>query len=265
MDRREPVTALQRFAINHAGRDFVVGDLHGCFGLLDAALERLDFDPATDRLFSVGDLIDRGPESFRAPEYLEQPWFHAVRGNHEMLMLDAVRSGDAEDIVQWVGNGGNWWYPDHEKMLTALSETIEQLPYAMEVETPQGVVGIVHADVPENQDWQTFVQHLQRSDEHHFRDLAVWSRKRFSGRVNQVVAGVYRVIVGHSITPKPFRRDNVIFLDTGAYLEYRNNTRGGLTVLNLHTWEFRTFRLSREEGVGPDTPPGDDDEVMGNC
>lgn len=264
MELREAPPMVQRFAPNHEGRDFVVGDLHGCFALLDAALERLGFDPEVDRLFSVGDLIDRGPASFRAPEYLAQPWFHAVRGNHEMLMLDAVRSGDAEDIVQWVGNGGNWWYPDHEKLLPSLSEVVDCLPYAMEVETPRGTVGIVHADVPENEDWPSFMARLQHPDDHHYRDLAVWSRKRFSGRVNKPVPGIHRVIVGHSITAKPFLRDNVIFLDTGAYLEYRKNTRGGLTVLNLHTWEFRTFRLSRED-LPADMPPPDDDQIMGNC
>lgn len=252
---------IQRFRANQEGRDFVVGDLHGCFALLDAALERLAFDPSHDRLFSVGDLIDRGPESFRAPEYLAQPWFHAVRGNHEMLMLDAVRSGEADQVVQWVGNGGNWWFPDHQEMLPSLTEVVERLPWVMEVETPHGTVGIVHADVPEDQDWPGFVHYLHEPENHHYREVAVWSRKRFAGKVHQPVNGIYRVVVGHSITNKPFRRDNVIFLDTGAYLEYRTNARGGLTVLNLQSWEFRTFRLSREDAAEPPS----DDEITGNC
>jgi hypothetical protein len=48
---------------NQVGRDFVVGDIHGCFSKLSAELERLRFDRDVDRLFSVGDLVDRGPES----------------------------------------------------------------------------------------------------------------------------------------------------------------------------------------------------------
>ena len=55
--------AARAFARNERGRDFVVGDIHGMFSALENFLEELSFDPGRDRLFSVGDLIDRGPES----------------------------------------------------------------------------------------------------------------------------------------------------------------------------------------------------------
>ena len=80
---------FRRFARNAAGRDFVVGDIHGMFPALRELLARAGFDEECDRLFSVGDLIDRGPRSREALEWLAQPWFHAVRGNHEQLLLDS--------------------------------------------------------------------------------------------------------------------------------------------------------------------------------
>ena len=52
--------AMPRFAQNTVGRDFAVGDIHGCFTELQRGLEAIGFDPSTDRLFSVGDLVDRG-------------------------------------------------------------------------------------------------------------------------------------------------------------------------------------------------------------
>ena len=48
------------------GRDWIVGDVHGCFQTLRQALAAIDFEPGRDRLFSVGDLIDRGPHSNEA-------------------------------------------------------------------------------------------------------------------------------------------------------------------------------------------------------
>lgn len=66
---------------NSLGRDFIVDDLHGCLDLLDIELDRVGFDPAVDRLFSVGDLIDRGPDSMGCLRLLNKPWFFAVRGN----------------------------------------------------------------------------------------------------------------------------------------------------------------------------------------
>ncbi|MBP5140546.1 serine/threonine protein phosphatase, partial [Pseudomonas chlororaphis] len=47
---------FQRFELNTAGRDFAVGDIHGYFTKLQAALDAIGFNPAVDRLFSVGDL-----------------------------------------------------------------------------------------------------------------------------------------------------------------------------------------------------------------
>src|SRR3546814_1255791 len=56
-------TYHQLLPSNDIGRDFIVGDLHGCLDLLQAELTRIEFDRSKDRLFSVGDLVDRGPDS----------------------------------------------------------------------------------------------------------------------------------------------------------------------------------------------------------
>lgn len=73
---------LKRLAANSAGRDFVVGDLHGQYDLLMGELDRAGFDRDTDRLICVGDLVDRGPQSVECLSLLREPWFFAVLGNH---------------------------------------------------------------------------------------------------------------------------------------------------------------------------------------
>nr|WP_286088058.1 metallophosphoesterase [Escherichia coli] len=85
---------------------WVVGDLHGCYTLLMNELHRVDFDPTQDLLISVGDLIDRGAENVECLELLQMPWFRAVVGNHELLMLDAL-SPDG-NVNNWLMNGGQW-------------------------------------------------------------------------------------------------------------------------------------------------------------
>ena len=79
MDQGEnkPVLRLQQ---NLQGRDFVVGDIHGYFHLFEQLLVEINFDDSRDRMISVGDLIDRGPESARALEYFMQPWFFSGTG-----------------------------------------------------------------------------------------------------------------------------------------------------------------------------------------
>ena len=74
---------LQRFERNRIGRDFAVGDIHGCFTALQIALDAIGFSPETDRLFCAGDLVDRGPGSHLVVDWLDKPWFFSTRGNHE--------------------------------------------------------------------------------------------------------------------------------------------------------------------------------------
>lgn len=65
-------------------------------------LYEVGFNQTTDRLFSVGDLIDRGLDSLKYVQLLAEPLFYAVKGNHEILMLDFfqsyLRDGHLEEL-----------------------------------------------------------------------------------------------------------------------------------------------------------------------
>lgn len=76
--------------VNTQGRDFIVGDLHGCVGMLEQLLGIIRFDKEKDRLFATGDLIDRGPDSAGTLALLKEPWFYPVLGNHDVMLLAAM-------------------------------------------------------------------------------------------------------------------------------------------------------------------------------
>lgn len=131
---------------NQRGRDFVVGDLHGCFDLLDRLLETVRFDPGCDRLFSVGGLVDYGPDSLRSLEFLAAPWFYAVQGTHEHMLLkffEPYRVSGSIDYLDrlakrsvWL-NGEPWladekwvtacYLPDEQRMTPAFDRLLERL------------------------------------------------------------------------------------------------------------------------------------------
>jgi serine/threonine protein phosphatase 1 len=75
---------IRYFQKNKIGRDFVCGDIHGCFDELECELKNNHFNESCDRIFCVGDLIDRGPRSKDALEYYQKDWFRTVKGNHEV-------------------------------------------------------------------------------------------------------------------------------------------------------------------------------------
>ena len=71
-----------KFEKNLLGRDYCVGDIHGCFDRLLTILKRIGFNEKVDRLFCVGDTVNRGANSDQFLDWLTQPLFHSVRGNH---------------------------------------------------------------------------------------------------------------------------------------------------------------------------------------
>src|SRR5699024_8088291 len=125
----------------------------GCFGLLDTLLAHIGFDRTADRLFSVGDLIDRGPGSECVCEWLEQPWFHAIRGNHEAMLLDSVpcadgKPGPASATELWIANGGDWFFNLERAAQIAIWHAVAELPWAIEVALKgDTTAALVHADV----------------------------------------------------------------------------------------------------------------------
>lgn len=214
--------AVARFGANATGRDFVVGDLHGMFRLLDHLLERVAFDAGRDRLFSVGDLCDRGPASDQVLGYLQQPWFHACLGNHGDMLLSALRGGDKSAEALWRMNGGDWGLALDRPRQRLMVGAFSSLPLAMEVDTPDaGHVGIVHAEVPPAMDWPDFIAGLEAGDAG-IRNHALWGRSRISalasGTAAETVVGVDLIFCGHTILGEPRRFGNIFYLDTGAFL-----------------------------------------------
>lgn len=140
---------------NASGRDFVVGDLHGCYAELVSALSSVGFDASCDRLFSVGDLVDRGTDSLSTLRLLKEPWFFAVQGNHESMMLSAFDRYDSSYHLptDFVFNGGSWAYglssDDQQELVDELLPLVEGLPYVRSVMDENGEVAfhVAHAEL----------------------------------------------------------------------------------------------------------------------
>lgn len=203
------MSIVKRFEQNKLGRDFVIGDVHGSFHLVEEALRDLNFDKTKDRMFSVGDLVDRGNNSLACLDYLKQPWFHAVRGNHEQMAIEFHKGNWG--AASYIANGGEWFFKLTPEEQQVYVDAFNDMPFAFEIETEHGLVGIVHAEVPDN-DWNSI--HTKPLEE--IEPVLTWSRRKVRARETDMVQNISRVIVGHTVLPDPIVLGNTWYIDTGA-------------------------------------------------
>jgi serine/threonine protein phosphatase 1 len=234
---RAPVNQVLRLAPNLSGRDFVVGDIHGAYDYVLQAMAQAQFDPACDRILSVGDLVDRGTGSWRCAKFLDQPYVHAVCGNHEAMLLDLYADGEPPiEALQWAAsrNGLGWWLLLSRETQQEILERFARLPLAIELDTDRGLVGFAHADVPAGMAWPEFVAKLNAGDDV-VTQTALWGRSRIHADDCNGVVGAGRVFVGHSPQWAGLKRlGNVYAVDTGAvFAELGLKEDGRLTFANV--------------------------------
>ncbi|MBR9828676.1 MAG: metallophosphoesterase [Oceanospirillales bacterium] len=218
------MSVIERIAANQKGRDFVVGDVHGWLEPLQAELDALCFNPECDRLFSVGDLINRGPDSAACLLLTQEPWFHAVRGNHEQILFDWLADPAGVDVDAWMRYGGRAWLgrgPEHFfARNTALRVHAEYLanvmPWVIELSLADGRrVAISHSSLPA-EEWLEL--QLRLPQEASLRESLIWDRPVKASGFERTVEGIDLCVHGHVVVPRILRRGNGIYIDTGAAL-----------------------------------------------
>lgn len=100
---------------------YAVGDLQGCYRPFCGLLESLDFDPARDRLWLVGDLVNRGPDSLETLRFVRSLGDAAITvlGNHDLnlLALAYQHPAQANDSLKPILEA-----PDRDELLSWLRQ-----------------------------------------------------------------------------------------------------------------------------------------------
>ena len=120
---------------------WVVGDIHGCAGPLERLLETIRYDPTRDELWSVGDLVNTGPDSLAVLRLWRATGAKGVLGNHDIHALRVHagrRTARKEDTLDELLAA-----PDVDQLLAALAS----LPLLAHLPGGDGIddVWVVHA------------------------------------------------------------------------------------------------------------------------
>ncbi|WP_064120289.1 metallophosphoesterase [Pseudomonas fluorescens] len=245
MHKPTPSPAVKSYAANSNGRDFIVGDIHGHFKLLSSLLKQVKFNAAQDRIFSVGDLVDRGPDSEQVTAWLKEPWFHAVRGNHEQMIVECM-SG-CGDMARHTRNGGAWLYDLPSIVQLDISRALHALPIMIELDLSNGQkIGIVHAEAPlllKTDGWEeakvSIACELGEEAQQQALKLALYSRAKIDHQDHSLIKGLDKLYVGHSTVSNVMSLGNVVYIDTGCSF-----ADGALSLIELNSGIVSTVIMS---------------------
>lgn len=257
---------------------YAIGDIQGCYHAFQALLARIEFDPKVDRLWLVGDLINRGSGSLEVLRwcYTHHASLNVVLGNHDLHALvvangiakahksdtfDALFAAeDCDILLNWLRHQRLIYQEDNCLMVHAglLPQwTAEQaLAYAAEVEaTLQGA------------DYLDFLKHMYGNTPNYWSDALVGMDRlraitnaltrlrvctlqgkmefNFKGELDDVPIGF---IPWFDVPNRATHDVQVIFGHWSALgLQQRNNVYaldtgclwgGQLTAINIHTKEI---------------------------
>ena len=213
-------------------RSFVIGDIHGNYKPMMELFGKVRFDYNNDRLISLGDLVDRGPQPVKVvDELMKLGNFIYVLGNHDYWCYEYLRSGIR--AADWLFQGGMATILDYEKHPDAVNRHMDFYASA----------GLYHIDKKN----RLFVH----AGYDRFRPFArqkndtltlLWDRSLYrvaseyeqEGKTFEEFSEIY---IGHSPTQlifrdQPTRLANLWMMDTGA------GHRRLLSLMDLDTKEF---------------------------
>ena len=129
---------MKKYKTKNYRHEYVIGDLHGCFGAFNQLLEVLDFDETQDKIWLTGDIVARGEDSLSTLREVKRlsdiGALTTVLGNHDITLIATWRgvmnpkpkdktaaifeAPDCDELLNWLRKQPLLVYPDDRTVLT---------------------------------------------------------------------------------------------------------------------------------------------------
>ncbi|MDB4330196.1 fructose-bisphosphatase class III [bacterium] len=215
----------------------VIGDVHGCFKTMEALLKRLP----DDKIFFVGDLIDRGPRSKQVVQFLiDHPEMQCTKGNHEDWALSVLGNATFSEVCSWTHprNGGQATITSYELAREGSDKSDKSYCQLLPVE---------HEDYLKSlpifiEEGDLFISHtaycgFDWNSKEQWEDMKTWDKRRgllwYRGDAKKVIKDgkEFFHIFGHSPVPGAEIGEFYANIDTGACFDHPESLEEGYGIL----------------------------------
>ncbi len=176
-------------------RTIIIGDIHGCYHEFRQLIKKVSYQPGTDRLILLGDLMDRGPWSWEMLHWAIR-WkekypdsFFLIRGNHEQMIVEQSSALDTRLIWRVVGKGATIasFKKHRDRMELYIPWILENMPLWYSKDG----IRCVHAAI-EHESFEENDPELMVKDHHYSK------KNLYGGKLT---------IIGHTPLPEPTHYD----------------------------------------------------------
>lgn len=214
---------------------WVIGDIHGCVKTLKELYSKLDGE-----IYSVGDLVDKGPDSSGVLDFVIKKKIKCVLGNHDIFFIEHGKKFlNGEDIINtvWYSKfGGNRTINSYDS-LDKMEEHIKFLS-TLPIYYKVNDILITHGfGLP------------YKNDLKNIKALTCNRLKRYQGNINELDG--FNVF-GHDAFKEVCKHKKYIGIDTGCVYGKTDKFGGKLTAYNLITKEIISVDLIDDANYSED-------------
>lgn len=98
---------------------YAIGDIQGCYEDLTNLLDKIHFNPSKDKLWFVGDLVNRGPDSLSTLRFIKElgesaktvlgnhdlhllATYHGIKRNNDTSVQELLNAPDCDELIDWL-------------------------------------------------------------------------------------------------------------------------------------------------------------------
>lgn len=224
-------TSLKDYRIERTKKScsFVCSDLHGNYNAYKRIIDEIRND---DKLYILGDVIDRGPDGIRILQDIikreNKKQIKFILGNHEYMMIKALLDNDKDAYDLWMYNGGKPTLDAYKKLSEDKQNEIKEFllnsDVYKEIKVGKERIHLVHARAMQNskKNSETLKELISQHKQSEVNSM-LWDREGEDCERNEIAKESVITIIGHTPTEKGQVEYRAGFIKVDCGIMMKNN------------------------------------------